>query len=469
MTTARQRRQVRARHLVRLAAQRPFLVRRRYVPVHVRLIAGLLAMIAIGTGLLLLPGMTTRPITLLDALFTATSAVCVTGLTVLTTATDFTVAGKIVLLLLIQFGGLGFMVLIVAAMRVMHIQMNMLDRKALTSSLGLAAPGTIIPIFWRSLLVILSIEAIGALLLYVYWRFAGIVTAEEAPLFAIFHAVSAFCNAGFDLFTGLPGHASDPGFDAPTMLLLGTLVVLGGLGIPVFMDFLRGTRHPLSLHTRITLVTSAILILLGWAGLLISEYRLGGVLAQHSLLERTVDAWFQSVSARTAGYTGLSGFTDLRQESRLLIAALMFIGSAPASMGGGITTGVFAVMMLAVWNYANGSTVVRVWHRRIAHELVLRAAVILVLGIFAVVVASWLLLATNDISLDRGVFEVISAFSTTGLSLGVTPDLNITGRLLIIAMMIWGRAGSITIALVLIQRRPPQRLIEYAEESVLVG
>ena len=296
----RARGQRRGRRLIHLVSERPLLVNRRYLPIHLRLVTGLLIMIAVGTGLLLLPGMTTRPITFMDALFTAVSAVCVTGLTVLTTATDFTLAGKIVLMLLIQFGGLGFMVLILVAMRLLRVEMNLLDRKALTSSLGFDQPGAIIPIFWRAMLVILGIEAAGALLLYIYWRATGIVAADEALLFALFHAISSFCNAGFDLFTGLPGHSDGPAFDTPTMLIMGTLVVLGGLGIPIFMDFLRARkRRTLALHTRITLVTSALLILLGWVGLLISEYRLGGVLADLSLPDRVVDAWFQSVSART--------------------------------------------------------------------------------------------------------------------------------------------------------------------------
>jgi trk system potassium uptake protein TrkH len=225
----------------------------------------------------------------------------------------------------------------------------------------------------------------------------------------------------------------------------------------------------LSLHTQLALWSALILIIAGWAGLLISEYRIPGVLEGVPFGNRILLAWFQSVAARTAGFASLSDFANLHEASRLVLIFLMFIGSAPASMGGGITTGTFSVLVLAMWSLARGYGTVRAGDRAISMAMVWRAVTVLIISLGVVLAATWLLLVSQNLELSPALFEVVSAFSTTGLSLGITGSLDTFGRLLIILVMFWGRLGSITIMLVLLKRDARDSLVKYPEESVLVG
>ena len=451
--------------------------RRRYVPIPLRLVAALALLIGVGTVLLLLPGMTTQPITFMDALFTATSAAAVTGLAVVTTSTTFTRLGQWVILLLMQIGGLGFLVLVVLTLRLLGRRISLLDRLAVSSSLGLTSPGAIMRILIRTVAIMLVVEGVGTAILWVHWSMAGIVPSNEAPFYALFHAVAAFCNAGFDLFTGLPQYPGGLPADATTLITLGLLVVFGGLGIPVYMELLQrwpirrsGRRlHRFSLHTRLAFWSALILILVGWVGLLVHEYRLGGVLSDLSFQDRVLRAWFQSVSARTAGFSGFTDFSNIDDGSQLLLICLMFIGSAPASMGGGVTTGTFAVLTTAMWSLTRGYDTVRAGQRTIAMTTVWRAVAVLIISLGVVVGATWLLLLDTKLSLGPTLFEAVSAFSTTGLDLGVTGQLGTPGRLIVIALMFWGRLGAVTIMLVLLRTEPRKTLVKYPEEAVLVG
>lgn len=437
-----------------------------------RLVFGLLMMVLIGTLALRLPGMTTRPITWMDAAFTATSAVTVTGLAVVTTSTDFTFLGQVVLLLLIQVGGVGFMAVVALAMIILGRRITYQDRIALVNAMGLDKQRAIMPFFSLSLLVMLTVEGLGALLLYAHWKSAGIVTDGKVWFYALFHAVSAFCNAGFDLFFGLEAYPTGLPTDAVTLLLLGMLILLGGLGLPLYMELIherRRRRGRLSLNARITLSAALVLFVIGWAALFVVEAGRSGALTEVDMWHSLTQSAFQSVSARTAGFPGFAGFTDMQQSTRLLLLTLMFIGTAPASMGGGITTGTFAVLVLAISSYSLGHRSVRVGNRTIPQAVVLRAAVVLVLSLNLVLVATWLLLATHPFTLDTALFEVVSALSTCGLSLGITGELTVFGRLLIMAVMFWGRLGAVTVMIALVQRHQRTSALDYPEESVLVG
>ncbi len=451
--------------------------RNRRVPIPYRLMVALAALILVGTVLLLLPGMTRQHLSILDALFTATSASAVTGLAVVTTSTTFTRMGDWVLLILMQFGGLGMVVTVVLTLRLLGRHISLMDRLAVSSSLGLGSPRDILRILGRTVAVMLVVEGIGAVILAWHWSAQGMVPPGQAWFYGIFHAVAAFCNAGFDLFTGLPQYPNGIPTDPITLLTIGWLVILGGLGIPVYMDLLFNRqayregrqRQGLSLHTRLVLWSALFLIVVGWMALLISEYRLEGVLAGRPFGDRILLAWFQSVSARTAGFASLSDFSNLHEASRLILICLMFIGSAPASMGGGITTGTFSVLVLAMWSLARGYDRVRAGKRTIANSMVWRALTVLIISLSVVITATWLLLISQNLSFSQALFEVVSAFSTTGLSLGVTGTLNPFGRLLIIFVMFWGRLGAMTIMLVLLKRDAPDSLVRYPEETVLVG
>ena len=444
---------------------------RHPLPVALRLVLGLLVLVIVGTLLLQLPGVTRGPrLTVMEALFTATSAVTVTGLSVITASSDLTRFGQILVLILVQVGGVGYLFALALALQLVRGRVSLMDRLALSGSLGLDKPQDIIRLSRRVLAGILVLEGAGALLLYWHWRFNDIVPAGDAFFYAVFHAVMAFCNAGFDLFAGLAIFPRGIPGDHFSLLIMGLLILLGGLGIPVLADLSRIRRRPrLSLHTRLTLWAVVGLVLLGWIGLLIPETRPAGVLYGDPWDEQLMHTWFQSVSTRTAGFPGFEDFDRLVPESQLLVITLMFIGSAPASMGGGITTGAFVVLILALWSYARGHPHVHVAGRAIAAGTVRRAAIILTIGIGSVVLASWLILMTHDLNMSTVLFEVVSAFATVGLSLGITDDLNTFGRLVIIVMMFWGRLGAVTLVTAIAQSTAQtERLVRYPEEPVLI-
>jgi trk system potassium uptake protein TrkH len=259
--------------------------------------------------------------------------------------------------------------------------------------------------------------------------------------------------------------------DIPSLLVLGALVVAGGLGFAVYLDLIfRRVPYRLTLHSKVTILTSTLLLLGGAIGLIAGEYRfVDGVLVDTSWLERLVLALFQSASARTAGFPGLESFEELHQSSRLLLTGLMFIGSGPGSMGGGITTGTFAVMVLALVSYVRGQRKVSLFRRALSDDTIRRALAVVMVSLGLVGVATWLLLLSHSFSLDTALFEIVSAFSTTGLSLGITDDLNTFGRIIVMFVMTWGRLGAMTLMIALLQRLPQDRLLQYPEETLLVG
>jgi trk system potassium uptake protein TrkH len=442
----------------------------RHMPVALQLVIGLIVLISIGTGLLLIPGAATRNLSFMEALFTSTSASAVTGLSLFPVSTDLTIWGQLILLFLVQVGGVGLIVSVTLIFRMIGRQVTLGERLTVTSSLGLDRPEEIGLIMVRAVVLMVLIEGIGAILLFLHWTISGIVPPGQAAFYAIFHAVTAYCNAGFDLFYGLPQYPNGIPTDAISLVIMGLLIILGGLGIPVYMDVMyRHGKRPFTLHTRLTILISVILVLLGWLGLLLSEYRQAGVLSDMPFGQRVVLAWFQSVSARTAGFPGLPGFSEINFPSILMLMALMFIGTAPASTGGGITTGTFTVLWLSVISYARGLNKIRVGRHSLPNSLLLRALVVFVISFSCIGLATWLILLTNPFSMDQVLFEVVSAYSTTGLSLGITTGLNTIGRLIIIFTMFAGRLGAITIMISLLGRGRGKNLVDYPEESILVG
>jgi trk system potassium uptake protein TrkH len=451
------------------SAQSRRIARRYYqVPIAIRIIGGLLILIAVGTLLLSLPGIsTTRRLTFDQALFTAVSAVCVTGLSIITPSQDLTLFGQIVLAALIQLGGVGYMVIVVVVLRALHRTVSLVDRLALRASLGLPEREEFAPILRRVLLSILVIEGAGAVLLWLNWRER--VDIEHAVWYGIFHAISAFCNAGFDLFTGLPGFPAGIPHDAPTLLILGTVIVLGGLGFPVLAEIVSRNRHRgYSLHARLTLSVSFVLIVVGAAGILLSESAPGGLYRALDWPQRILFSTFQSVSARTAGFSVFGSMNDLMPATQWVLIGLMLIGTGPASMGGGITTGTFVVLILSVWSYARGFAQVRVGQRMLPRDTLRRAAAVITVSFFLTTLATWLLLITHQATMEQALFETVSAFATTGLSLDLTSQLNGFGQAVDMFMMIWGRLGVLTIILALARQRPPEP-VAYPEETVLIG
>lgn len=445
--------------------------RRRPLPPALRIVLGLLVLVCIGTLLLMLP-FSARGSSLSwnEALFTATSALTVTGLATITPVQDLSLFGQIVLLLLIQIGGVGFMVVAVIFLGLLGRRIGLTDRIALKDSLGLLSPAAIVQLARRVLFTVLALEAVGAVALYFHWRRDPRLEEWQAFFFAVFHAVSAFCNAGFDLFSGTPGYPDGIPRDNLTLSIMGVLILLGGLGIPVIGDLLLYYRERrLSLHTRITLWLTAVLVFGGMAGFFLAEARSGGSLEGVHPLRALLICLFQSISARTAGFWGIAEFTALTPASQLLMITLMFIGCAPASMGGGITTGTFAALTIGLWSFARGHPVAQVGGRSLGVGSTRKAAAVLTVGLFVTLLATWLLLLTHDASLDMATFEVVSAFATCGLTLGFTSQLNIFGQLLICLVMFWGRLGALTIIVALAAQQGRPQPVQYPEEQILIG
>jgi trk system potassium uptake protein TrkH len=440
----------------------------RRIPIALRLVLGLAASIAGGTLLLMLPIMASgTTLTPMQAFFTATSALTVTGLSVIHAGTDLTFIGQITLLGLIQFGGVGYMFAASLTLRLLGRRLSLIDRLALSSSLGLSKPQAIQQIFQWVLIGILLIEGTGVLLLYIHWRVNGIVPGDKLLFYAIFHAVSAFCNAGFDLFTAVSPNGIPT--DSITLLIFGTLIIMGGLGIPVLSELLSRKRRRMSLHTKLTLSLVVVLTLFGWFAILLPEMN-GGTLVERPLSQQIGQALFQSISTRTAGFAALPAFETMWPETSLVMIMLMFIGSAPASMGGGINTGTFAVLVLGLWGYARGLPTAQLGDRTISPETVRRAGAILTISIVLVMLATWIVLTAHDLTFNQALFEVVSAFATCGLSLGITGSLNTVGQLVIILMMFWGRLGALTIVIAIAQRGAGNKqVLTYPEEPVLIG
>lgn len=433
-----------------------------------RIVGGLLAFVLAGTLLLWLPVMGAgRGLTFAEASFTAVSALTVTGLSVITPATDLSPLGQWTLLLLMQFGGIGYVVFAVVAFQVLGRDVSLTDRMALRDALGLLSTRGIAKLTRKVFVGVLAIELVGAVALYLHWRVSS--PGPDLAFLALFHSVAAFCNAGFETFTGNPAYPGGMPSDGGTLLLKGVLIVLGGLGIPVLYELLSlRRRRRLSLHSRLTLITSGALILWGGLGIWIAESQAGRVLSGLSTGRQLELALYQSVSCRTAGFASLPAFESIDPASQLMMITLMFVGCAPASMGGGITTGTFLVMVLALAAYLRGRSTPIVGGRAIPGEMVRKAAAVLTISLMAVMTASWLLLLTHPTTLEQAVFESVSAFATSGLTLGLTRELNPFGLALVMALMLWGRLGALTLLIVLTRPRAERR-VTYPEEKVLLG
>jgi trk system potassium uptake protein TrkH len=432
-----------------------------------RLVGGLALLVALGTGLLMLPASgATRPLRADEALFTAVSALSTTGLSVITPGRDLSTIGQVVLMLLMQLGGVGFMASAVVIFRLIGRRITLEERLTLRDSLGLISTGSLLHLMWRVLLGVLIIESAGALLLWVHW--IPIYGAGRAAFYALFHAVSAFTNASFDLFSGAPDAPAAFPTDAVTLLIISTLVIVGSIGIPVVADLVRWPRQrALSLHTKLTLIVAGSLLALGTLGLFIGESLPGVLFSDLPWPRRLLLAYFHSATSRTSGFV-LQPLDTMAPASILLLTALMFVGGSPASMGGGITTSTLAVLVLAMWSYARGRDQVVVQRRLIPTETVLKATAILTVSLLGVGLVTWLLLLTQPATLSDALFEAVSAFATSGFTLGLTPRLDLFGRLLIALTMFWGRLGALAVVVVLAKRSTTPR-VAYPEEQILIG
>lgn len=427
------------------------------------------ALIIIGAILLYLPVSTTRPISFLDALFTATSAVTVTGLTVLDTYSDFTLFGKLVILFLIQVGGLGYMTLTTFFLVLLGRRIGLKERLILAESLEYPSIHGLIRFLKRVFSFVFITELTGAVFLSVYFSLKDV----EDPLFnGIFHSISAFNNAGFSTFkNGLLDFRGDIFVN----LIISFLIILGGIGFFVVNDvYLWYTKKVprLSVHTKLVLLTSVLLILIGTLGLLFTEYGNYRGIWKYSWYERILTSYFMSVSARTAGFSTID-IMNMSESSQFLISLLMFIGASPGGTGGGIKTTTFVVILIAVYSFVKGREQSVVFERSISENTIKRALVILSLSIFFINFVNLALAKFENKDFLSTMFEVISAFSTVGLSVGNSKGLSFCadfspfGKVVIIITMLVGRVGILGFAFALTGKTEVQR-IKYPEARILV-
>lgn len=434
------------------------------------LVVGFGGLIGIGTVFLALPWSHKGSVGVLDAFFTATSAVCVTGLVVVDTGTDYTTFGQLVILLLIQAGGIGVMSFAALAFALLGRRLSLSAQAALSSSmLQREVASEFRGIFRRIITFVLIAEAAGAVLIFV-----GMLPSRgvaHAAYSAVFHSISAFCNAGFSLYAdSLTGN--NPVVTSTVMVL----IILGGIGHPVAVDLwrkllvaLRGeTSGPnrLELSSTVALSTSGVLILVGLALL----FLLGLTPGEGSWPSRLWNALFQSVTARTAGFNTVD-IGALPLSSLMLIVLLMFVGGSPASCAGGIKTTTFTLWLATMLSLVRGEKRPRLFGRHIPGEIARRASLIIGLAVIWNLVGLVLLLATEGHSPGVGmhdvIFEQVSAFGTVGLSTGLTPKLSVFGKLWIIVTMFVGRLGPLTLAVWAFTRKAPG--VRYPEGRIMIG
>jgi trk system potassium uptake protein TrkH len=431
------------------------------------LVLGFAVIILLGAQLLRLPvaSATGEPTRWIDALFTATSATCVTGLVTVDTGTHYSTFGQIIILALIQIGGLGFMTMATLFAFFLKRRISLKERLILQEALNQSSIEGIVRLVRRVAIYALTIEAAGALLFTL--RFLFDMSPGRAVYYGIFHAVSFFNNAGFDImgnFRSLTDYVGDPLVNIVTMLL----IILGGLGFVVLSDLTdyRRTRR-LSLHSKVVLSMTGFLILFGAVVIFAFEYTNPGTMGPLGLGEKVLAAFTQSVSPRTAGVNTLD-MASLRQATQFFIVVLMFIGASPGSTGGGIKTTTFTALLGAVFAMIRGKEDVVLFRHRLAQERVYKALTVTLLSLTLVMIATMILSTTEDHHFLQILFEVTSAFGTVGLTMGLTTQLTLTGKIIIILMMFIGRLGPLTLGYAL-GPKPGRVLYRHAEGKIIIG
>ncbi len=445
------------------------------------IIFGFLALIMLGALFLSLPAATTSDTQLgfADALFTATSAVCVTGLVVADTGTAFTLFGQIVILLLVQIGGLGVMTVMTLVFVLLGKRITLSERMVIKEALGEQNLSGVVRMILKVVKYTLVFELAGAAVLAV--RFVPMLGARGI-FHSIFHAVSAFCNAGFDLmgavsgeYTSLSVFASDP----LVLLTVTALFIFGGLGFVVIadvfnFDHFRG-RRKLSRYSKLVLITNALLIAAGMAAVFSFELFNPRTLGEMDTGGKLLSGFFQAVTPRTAGFSTI-GQGSLLPATRLIVMILMFIGASPAGTGGGIKTTTLAVVAIFAFSSVKRCEDVNILGRRLAYDTLRRALSILVFALLFVLIACFAMIAVEEsrqeamFTSSNIVFEVISAFGTVGLSAGLTPYLSVLSKFILIATMFTGRIGLMTLVFGLSSRTLKEcSILRYPEERFMVG
>lgn len=412
------------------------------------LAGGFLVLILIGTVLLALPFASPQPLGLFNAFFMATSAVTITGLAVVNPGTDLSHFGQVVLLLLVQLGGLGFVTFAVLTSLALGKKLSLRQQAVALQAFNQTSVSRIRRTAVSVIKISLLIELVGAIILTLWWL-------RDMPFAAalgqgIFHSIMGFNNAGFSLFDDSLGSFSS---DAVIVLTITSLIILGGIGFSVLSDISQKKQwRTLSSYTRVIVLGTIALNVFGFILVWALEYNNADTIGNLSLHGQALSAWLQSVTARTAGFTSID-ITQLRDSTTLVLIVLMFIGGGSLSTASGIKIGTFIVLLAAMWSYIKQRREVVIMKRTIETDAIQKSlALLLITSLFAIVGVFLLTLFETRPFLDL-LFEAISALSTTGMSRGLTPTLSTPGKTILIVMMFAGRLGPLTLIYILATRQ----------------
>lgn len=429
------------------------------------------AIILLGAVLLNLPAASRTGVScgFRPALFTATSATCVTGLSLYDTWTQWSGFGQMVILCLIQIGGLGFMSAATLVVFLLRRRIGLKQRLVMAQALSVSDMDGIVNLQKTVLVGSFSVEALGALILMLrFWPEYGFFTALK---WGVFHAVSAFCNAGFDIFGCITPGSSLMEFqsDPVVLLTLGALVVIGGLGFLVWQEMAQQRRfRKLSVYTKLVLLTTMGLLLAGWILILLLEWSNPATLGGMTVGEKLLNGLFQSITLRTAGFAAIDQ-AMLTEGGKAVSMVLMLIGGSSGSTAGGLKTVSFVVLVLFLAARARGKNTVCVFRRTIPQDQILDAMTLGWLLLFFAVFGGIFISTTSPVGFTDGLFEAISALATVGVTAGVTSSLSIPAQYLMILYMYFGRVGILTISLGFLAGDRAEERFCYARTNLLIG
>lgn len=435
---------------------------------------GFICIILVGALLLMLPiaSVDHRPLPLSSALFTATSATCVTGLVVVDTGTHFTLFGQIVILLLIQMGGLGFMTVSTILFSFTRRKISMRDRMTIAESLGENHLQGVVRLGRIAVLVTAVCEGVGAVLLSI--RFIPIYGPLRGIWYGIFHSISAFCNAGFDLIGDFASFTSYTG-DVLVNLTLMALIISGGLGFSVILNMYKAKRFKyFRMHTKIVVTWTLGLIFAGALLTICMEYDNPQTLGELPFFEKLLAGTFQSVTLRTAGFNTIDQLAQ-RDATKALDIVLMLFGGAPAGTAGGLKITTFVTLLMTVHAYVRGRKDTVIFGRTVASDQVRRALTVLLIGVMFQLGCTMAVSiiehghAAGGYGILNQLFETTSALCTVGLSVGVTAMMSPVSRVILCIMMYVGRVGLLTLALSLTESMKTDALVHYPQEDIMIG
>lgn len=428
-------------------------------------------LILLGTGLLMLPIASRSGVScgFRPALFTATSATCVTGLVLYDTFTQWSGFGQTVIICLIQIGGLGFMSIATMVVFLLRRKVGLKQRLVMAQALSLNDMEGVVRLQKWVIFGSFSIEALGALILTL--RFLPEYGFATALKWGAFHSVSAFCNAGFDIFGCITPGASLMEFnrDPVVLLTLGALVIIGGLGFLVWQEVVTVRRlKKMSVYTKLVLVMTLSLLVLGTAAFAVLEWNNPATIGNMGAGDKLLNSFFQSVTVRTAGFAAVDQAL-LTEAGKGVSIALMLVGGSSGSTAGGVKTVTMMVLLLFIWARARGKSSVCVYHRTIAQGHVMNAMTIVAIVIGLAVFGGVFISATSPVGFTDALYESVSALATVGLTAGATGNLSIAAQILIIVFMYFGRVGVLTISLGFLMGTEAEERFQYAQTDVLIG